>query len=310
MSVKKPKLLVIGASGFIGGWLSAVGRDRFELIEASRRPTTPGPRGNRQLQLDITNSDSVQAAFEDVQPDGVILAAALADVERCEREPALAEEINVTGAQRVARECRGRGARLLYTSTDAVFDGALGGYDEDAQPTPPNEYGRSKARAEAAIREILPSAAIVRYSMVLGFPRSAGVSNHLDRIAATVRAGQTISVPIAESRNPIDAPTLAGLLFDLVTNQDASGVFHIGSRDKLPRVELVRKIAIALGCPGSLVEPLPALPPGKAKRSADSFLICRRLPELTGQPMATIDEIVARAVATEHSPSPLGRGPG
>lgn len=300
MSANRPKILIIGASGFIGGWLSTVGRDRYELIEASRRPANAST-GNRQLQLDITDAGSVQAAFDEARPDGVILAAALADVERCEREPALAEAINVTGAERVARECRNRGARLLYTSTDAVFDGALGGYDEDATPTPPNEYGRSKARAETVIREVLPTATIVRYSMVLGFPRSPGISNHLDRIAATVRAGQTISVPVAEYRNPIDAPPLASLLFDLVCRDEASGVFHIGSRDKLPRVELVRKIAIALGCAGELVEPLPALPPGKAKRSADSFLICRRLPQLTGQPMPTIDEIVARAVATEHS---------
>jgi dTDP-4-dehydrorhamnose reductase len=300
MTATKPKLLLIGASGFVGGWLSEVGRERFELFAASRQPRASAATGHRSILLDVTDSESVKSAFDVAQPDGVVLAAALADVEHCEREPATAERINVTGAQHVARECRRRGARLLYTSTDAVFDGALGGYDEVARPTPPNEYGRSKARAEDAIREILPTAAIVRYSMVLGFARREGVHSHLDRLAKTLRAGETIEVPIAEYRNPIDAPTLARLLLDLIGRDDASSVFHIGSRDKVARVELVRRISIALGCSGDLAQPIAALPPGRAKRSADSFLICRRLPELTGQAMPSCDDVIARAVATER----------
>jgi dTDP-4-dehydrorhamnose reductase len=299
MSSVKPRLLVIGASGFVGGWLSAVGNDRFELIEASRRPISASVHGNRQAAIDITDEASVSAAFDQLQPDRVILAAALADVERCEREPALAEAINVTGAERVARECRRRGARLLYTSTDAVFDGALGGYDEQDPPTPPNEYGRSKARAENAIREILPTATIVRYSLVLGFTQNPGANSYFNRLAETLRAGQTVAVPVTEFRNPIDARSLAEILLDLVGRDDASGVFHIGSTDKLARIELARRIAVALGCSRDLIEPLAALPPGRAKRSTDSFLICRRLQQLTGQELPTCEEVIARAVATE-----------
>ena len=298
MTDPKPKLLLIGASGFVGGWLSELGRHSFELIEGRRSTAASTPTGNRQTRIDITDPASVQAAFEESQPDAVILAAALADVERCEREPEMAEETNVTGALRVAHECRSRGVRLLYTSTDAVFDGELGGYDEDARPTPPNEYGRSKARAENVIREILPTAIIVRYSIVLGFARNPEANSYLDRLAKTLRAGESVAVPVPEYRNPIDAESLATILFDLIRREDASGVFHIGSTDKLPRTELARRIAIALGCSGDLIESLPALPPGRARRSADSFLICRRLEKLTGHKLPTCDEVIARAVAT------------
>jgi len=294
----KPKLLLIGASGFIGGWLAELSRGRFDVIEASRGLTDRVAAGNRAIALDITDEASVDAVFEQVRPNAVILAAALADVDRCEREPDVAQEINVAGAVCVARQCRRYAARLLYTSTDAVFDGALGGYDEDAMPTPPNQYGRSKADAEAGIREILPSATIVRYSLVLGFTRTPHANSYLDRLASTLRAGQKIEVPITEFRNPIDIQTLAEILFDLIDRDDASGVFHIGATDKLARQELARRIAVALGCPGDLIQPLAALPSGRAKRSTDSFLICRRLPRLTGRAMPTCDEVIARAVQT------------
>ncbi len=149
---QKPRLLVIGATGFVGAHVARAAQEHFDVVAGARH----GGDGPSSVAIEVSSADSVRAAFDQVRPDAVILTAALADIDRCEREQEFAEQVNFHGPCHVARECERRNARLLFTSTDAVFDGKLAVYPEDATPTPVNFYGKTKARAEAAILEILP----------------------------------------------------------------------------------------------------------------------------------------------------------
>ena len=141
--------------------------------------------------------------------------------------------MNFHGPCHVARECQRRGARLLFTSTDAVFDGQLAVYTEDATPTPVNFYGRTKARAEAAIGEILPAATIVRVSLVLGRGLRPGTNSYVDKLAASFAAMKDVVTPTFEYRNPIDVGTLARLLVELANRE--AGHFPRRRSDKIAR---------------------------------------------------------------------------
>ena len=195
----------------------------------------------RSVPIDITQEESVRAAFASARPDVVVLTAAMADIDMCERDRPLAERVNYLGPLHVARQCQRHGARLLFTSSDAVFDGALAAYAEDARPTPVNYYGQTKARAEAMIEELLPTAAIVRFSLVLGRAPRPGTNSYVDKLAATLQAGQSVRAPTFEYRNPIDVATLSQLLVDLI-GHEASGIFHVGASDKMSRYELARQL--------------------------------------------------------------------
>ncbi|HVU90301.1 MAG TPA: NAD(P)-dependent oxidoreductase [Pirellulales bacterium] len=290
-SSSQPRLLVIGATGFVGAHVAQGGGQHFEVFAGSRQPAVK----QADVSIDITSTESIRSAFDQVQPTAVILTAALADIDRCEREQDLAERINHQGPRHVAEECRRRGARLVFTSTDAVFDGSLKVYPEDAAPTPVNFYGRTKARAEAAITEILPAAAIVRVSLVLGRGARPGTNSYVDKLATSFAAGQQVITPTFEYRNPIDVGTLAGLLVDLA-GREAQGIFHVGASDKIVRYELARRIAVALGASPELVVPQTAPVPGRAPRGIDDFLVCRRLPALTGFVPPTCQQVIERAV--------------
>lgn len=287
----RPRLLVIGATGFVGAHVARAGQQHFDVVAGSRQA---GGEAS-YVSIDIANADSVRAAFDAVQPTAVILTAALADIDRCEREQDVAERINYHGPRLVAEECRRRGARLVFTSTDAVFDGLLKVYPEDAVPTPVNFYGRTKARAELAIAEILPTAAIVRVSLVLGRGVRPGTNSYVDKLATSFAAGQQVVTPTFEYRNPIDVGTLAAILVDLA-GREAAGIFHVGASDKIVRYELARRIAMALGASPDLVIPQTAPVPGRAPRGIDDFLVCRRLPELTGFVPPTCQQVIERAV--------------
>ena len=292
MAETQPRLLVIGAGGFVGSWVARRAGESFDVVPGVRRPTPEQPGA---VAIDITRADSVRAAFDAARPSAVILTAAMADIDRCETDKPLADLVNHQGPVLVARECQARGIRLLFTSTDAVFDGTLAAYPEDAPPTPVNFYGHSKARAEATIRALLPSATIVRFSLVLGLSPHAGTNSYLDKLAATLRAGRPVRTPTYEYRNPIDVSTLARLLVRLVQSE-AAGIFHIGSSDKISRYELARRLARELGAATELIEPQREAIAGRAPRGIDDFLLCTRLPELLGFAVPTCDEVIEKAV--------------
>ncbi len=260
--MKPPRLLLIGAGGFLGAWLSRLARDKFHVIEGLRQPAAAAAE---TVCVDITDSDSVQAAFDIAQPDVVILTAAISDIDRCEREPELAESVNAVGPKYVARACAAAGARLLFTSTGAVFDGTRPGYAEDAQPTPLHQYGRTKVRAEARIAELLPSAAIIRFSLALGLAAREGTNSYVNKLRDALQAGRTVEAPTFEYRNPIDAVTLASELLKLATLRDATGIFHVGASDKMSRYELAQRLAVALDCSAELVQPRHEPDPGRAR---------------------------------------------
>jgi dTDP-4-dehydrorhamnose reductase len=248
------------------------------------------------VSIDITEAASVQTAFHRVRPEFVTHLATLSDIDRCERERELAELVNHQGTANVARECARVGARLLFTSTDAVFEGTKGAYYEDDPPSPPNWYGQTKAQAEAAVRELAPKAVIVRLSLVLGRSLAPDGNSYLDKVIGNLKAGRSITVPAIEFRNPIDVATLCDFLLELSSRDDACGTFHVGASDKISRYELTRAIAQRLGYDLGLVVEQNAPVPGRAPRGRDDFLITDRLRQFCRTPVPTCRKVIERAL--------------
>jgi dTDP-4-dehydrorhamnose reductase len=288
----KPRLLIIGATGFVGSRWALAAQSQFDVFRGARHAA-----GDDQgVAIDITDPASVRATFERVRPEFVTHLAALSDIDRCQRERELAEQINFFGAVNVAKECARTGARLIYTSTDAVFDGTKHIYYEHDAPTPLNWYGETKARAERAIGELLPSAAIVRLSLVLGRSALAGGNSYLDKVAGNLAAGNKIVTPTFEFRNPIDVNTLCDFFLELTPRREAIGIFHLGASDKMSRYDLARAIATELGRDPALIVAQTEPVPGRAPRGADDFLVTDRLRQVCRTPVPTCQQVIERAI--------------
>jgi dTDP-4-dehydrorhamnose reductase len=125
--------------------------------------------GLGSVQADIRVPEQVEQALAQTKPDWMVLSAAYTDVDGCELDPTLASAVNTRGAINVARAARAVGAKLLFISTDYVFDGKNTAPYEAGDPRNPiNVYGRTKAEAEAALLNILPDCCIVRTSWLFG----------------------------------------------------------------------------------------------------------------------------------------------
>lgn len=209
------KVLVIGAGGMLGQDICARFAPHFALVTASRR--------SGDIRLDITDGEAMRRAIGETAPDVVILCAAYTDVDGCERNPEEAYRVNAFGAANVASACDDVGARLLFISTDYVFDGAKrSGYTEWDAPRPLNVYGASKLAGEQWIREICPRHWIVRTAWLYGaggkcFPRT---------ILNAAREGKPLRVVNDQTGSPTFTGDLAGVLLEMVSANAAYGTYH------------------------------------------------------------------------------------
>lgn len=187
----------------------------FALVAASRR--------TGDFTVDITEPRSVRENIARVAPDIVILCAAYTDVDGCERNPEEAYRVNAFGAGNVASACSEVGARLLFISTDYVFDGTKkGGYTEWDTPHPLNVYGASKLAGEQWIREVCPRHWIVRTAWLYGvggrcFPRT---------ILNAAREGKSLRVVHDQIGSPTFTWDLAGVLLEMVRQGMPYGTYH------------------------------------------------------------------------------------
>jgi dTDP-4-dehydrorhamnose reductase len=287
----KPRLLIIGARGFLGRHLARQATHGFQVFEAA----LPEANGER-LAIDITSPASIEAGFQQADPDVVVLLAAVSDIDKCESRPELAEEINVRGTARVVEACAKTGAQLVFTSSAAVFDGTRHGYCESDVVTPVSVYGRTKARAEDLIRQALPSALIIRLALVVGFAQDHGTNSMLNKLADKLGAGLPVSFPTFEFRNPIDASTLVRFMLELLKLPGVNGIFHLGASEPISRFELGLKLAENLGFSRDLIKPQTVPLPGRAPRGLDHFLLTEKIRAACTTPVPSCDEVIERAI--------------
>jgi dTDP-4-dehydrorhamnose reductase len=289
----KQRLLIIGARGFLGEHAAHAATGAFEVIRGGRSGT--GESGG--VVLDVADSNRVNRVFDDVRPDMVLLLAAMSDIDQCERFPAQAFEVNVRGAENVANASARVRARLAFTSSAAVFDGKKHGYSEEDPVSPLSTYGVTKTRAEEVVRALTPSAVIVRIALVLGLAQNDSTNAMLNRLIQKWKAGEEVTFPTHELRNPIDVVSLSETLLGLLANPRFSGVYHVGASDSISRYELAKRLARRVGVSADLVIRQDQPTPGRAPRGADHFLLTTKVSRDCNLTVPTTDEVIERCLS-------------
>lgn len=223
----KMKILVTGGGGQLG---SAVVK---ALIRRGEQVYAPYSK-----EMDITDRDSVVRAFRRFSPDGVIHCAAYTDVDKAEGDSLRAYLVNTKGTACLAELCREAGAKMLYVSTDYVFDGSgTRFWRPEDRCAPLNVYGWSKYEGELAVKSRMDACFVVRTSWVFG-PGGNHFVNTMLRIGAARDAVQVVCDQVG---SPSHTGDLAELFAEIIRTEKY-GYYHAANEGVCSRYELAQEI--------------------------------------------------------------------
>jgi dTDP-4-dehydrorhamnose reductase len=237
------KVLITGASGLLGtALLREAPKSGVTVVAGYNRHTLQGG-----VQMNITKFDEVETAIRRVAPDSVIHAAAFTDVDACEAEPQRAWEVNALGTKHVTDACDKHGAKVVYISTDYVFDGENGPYSEEDPTHPINIYGESKLAGEQFALSH-PHNAVARVCVLYGLEKP----NFVTWVINALRTNTPINVVSDQINTPTYAGSCARALLRLC-ELDLSGVYHVAGREQISRYAFAREIADVFGLDKKLI---------------------------------------------------------
>lgn len=236
------KILITGANGQLGRAL----QERF----ADHALVAVGHR-----DLDVGDLGAVRT-LQSEKWDLILHAAAMTNVDGCEREPEAAYRVNAMGAQNMALLAQATGAELLYVSTDYVYDGKKGTpYWEGDAPNPLSMYASSKLAGEYYVEQLLTRFYIARTAWVFG----PGGNNFPRKIVEFSDSRPELRVVTTESGHPTYAPHLADAIYRLV-HSHAYGRYHLVNEGSVSRYEFARAILEAVGKGDFPVKPTDSFP--------------------------------------------------
>ncbi|TDE24484.1 NAD(P)-dependent oxidoreductase [Vibrio owensii] len=233
----KKKILITGARGFFGTRFINRYHNEFDIL------------GLDVEQLDITNKSAVDTTFAEFKPDFVIHAAAIAVTDFCNQHPDIAHKVNVQGAINVANACKANGSKLVFISTEQVFNGNIeaGPYSEQDTPVPDTVYGQNKLEAEVELRSILEDMWILRFTWLFGLPERNTTIN--PNVVWNAMQALTNGEVMQERRNEFRGLTYVHELIEQFPKifTIPYGTYHTGANNPASRYEIAEHILTELG---------------------------------------------------------------
>jgi CDP-4-dehydro-6-deoxyglucose reductase, E1 len=279
--------LVIGASGLLG---SALVRALERAGIASTGTYRSQPVGEGRA-LDVTDREAVRTVMAGVQPDVVFLPTNVrGGVDYCEDHPDEVRALIVGGVQHVL-DALPAAARVVYYSSDYVFDGANGPYTEEDAPSPINVYGRAKLEAEGLVRDA-GEHIIIRTTSVFGWHGPS--RNFAMQVYERLQAGERLQVPDDQRGNPTLVDYLAEASVRLV-QMGFHGTVNVVGREIMPRSAFGARLARSMALNPKLIEPVSTRAlQQRALRPLNAGLTTAKLESLLGTEAMGIDEALKR----------------
>jgi dTDP-4-dehydrorhamnose reductase len=264
------RLLITGASGLYGSKLAELATARnYEVYSGYRRDQ---PAYGALTKFDVSDKNQVEKAFKKVNPEVVVHAATLTDVDKCETNRALAWKINVEGTRHVAEAAKTSQAFLIYISTDYVFNGEKGNYKETDPPDPINYYGFTKMKAEEVVGSMLNAYCIARASVIYGSTPAAGKVNFALWVLNKLKKNEQAKIVTDQWNSPTLNTNMAEMTLEIIERK-LTGTFHLSGATRISRYDFAKQIAETFVLDPNLLSPATSAEfSWAAKRPRDSSL--------------------------------------
>jgi len=287
-ALPEKKLLITGVSGLLGNNLAYYFRDKYEVLGLYNSNSVT-IRGIRTEQCDMCNPDSIQNSIHGFDPSIIIHCASLANVDECEKDKSHARDINVLATRSLVECIADKDIKLIYISTDSVYDGVKGDFSETDTVNPLNYYGRSKYEGELEVGKKENS--LVFRTNIFGWniqdKESIG-----EWILNKLESNQQINGFSDAFFSSIYTLEFARAI-DIAIRKDISGIYNCGTTDSCSKYEFAKKFADCFGFDRNLVSPISVDDFSfTARRGKTLNLNVTRLQEKINYKLPTIDQSI------------------
>jgi dTDP-4-dehydrorhamnose reductase len=307
MTRPSPKLWVTGANGLFGSNFRLTVGAKFPRLQAVTRQ--PGAGGSSlAVTVDLADRAATLAALDRTEPEWIVHAAALADVDRCEREPALARTHNVSATETLAQWARDHQALLVFISTDSVYQESTEPKNEQAVVAPLNVYAQTKWEAEEIIRRLCPDTHLILRTNFFGWSPQPG-KQLIEWALARLKNGQSVPGFVDVFFSSLLVNDLAELI-EALQAVGARGTFNAGAVDGCSKFEFLQNLAQIMGYTPDQVRPSSVNDVAlSARRSSNLVMDSSKLARAVGRPVPSWKEGLKRLVELhrQHWPEQLSR---
>ncbi len=278
-------ILIIGANGFLGSNILQLRKTKevrdlnYQFLAADIENSNI-PIGVTFYHINITNPQDTLKKIEIISPDVILLTAAMTNVDQIEVDKDLATAINTEGPKNVLAACKKPHSKLIFMSTDFIFDGISkeGNYYENDTPNPLSYYAKTKYNAEQAIINSEIEYTICRTAVLYGWNKEK--QNFITWIINKLQQNEPIQIVTDQLNSPTFVKNLAEILIKLI-EKDAKGIYHTVGDCTLNRYEIALKCADVFNLKKELISPIESIEQ-KAIRPKNAGLNISKLKRLIG----------------------------
>jgi dTDP-4-dehydrorhamnose reductase len=265
------RLLITGGSGFLGWNLAQQAAESYDVAFTYAQHPMGIPHC-QAYHLDLRDHQQIHALVTTLAPNVIIHTAALANADLCETHHSLAYDVNVAATEQIAQCAEELGRRLVYISTDLVFDGQRGNYGEHDRPRPLNYYAKSKLLGENAVKAVSSNYLIVRTALMYG--QGNGMhGSFLDWMRQALHAARPLTLFTDQYRTPLYAYDAARALLEIIARPLRNETFHLGGGQRVSRYEFGEIFVKVFGYDRQLLRAVAMSDvPSQAARGADCSL--------------------------------------
>ncbi len=293
------RVLVTGANGLVGKKIAQQLSKNGNLEVYATSLKKINLDGITAFTSNLLNAN-INQMVEDIKPDALIHCAALSSPDACDVDRFAAKRMNVELTQRIVSACEDYHVRLVFLSTDFVFDGQKGSYIEDDTANPINYYGESKLEAEKIIHKANIPSAIIRTSLVYGYEQKLSRPNILTQVIEYLGKNQTYKVPTDQIRTPTYAKDLAIAIEQICLN-DVNGLFHVSCDEVISVADFAKTIATTFGFSTDLLQSIKSSElPQAALRPKNTSLVIKKIKDAINYTPTPI-ELALRQIKTNHN---------
>ncbi len=246
------KIVFTGITGLLGSYFFKKKDKNFEVIGVADKNIVED--GKNSFKVDITNKKSVMDFTQKINPQVIIHAASIGNVDYCEQHPDEAYAVNVDGTLNVIEAAKKIQAKIIFLSSNAIYDGTNPPYGEKSAPNPLDIYGKTKVEGENLTKNSDLDFVILRLITMYGWPSAGGRSNPVTWIIDNLKRGKKINVVDDIYNNHLWAGQAAEVLWKVINKNVENKTYNIAGADCISRYNLALKVANAFNLDTSLID--------------------------------------------------------